>query len=154
MSEELSVSGLAARAGVSPDAVRYYERLGLLPPTRRSAAGHRRYDERAVERLRFVRGAQRVGLRLREIGALLEVVDRGRCPCGHTEALLRARMAEIDTELARLGALRAELVRLLTHRPDQSCSVESAADWWCVQAFSQEGGDGDGGVPKLRLSVR
>src|SRR6266540_4341336 len=106
MSEHLTVSGLAAQVGVSPDAVRYYERLGLLPPPARSTAGYRLYDEGAVERLRFVKGAQRVGLRLREIGELLQVMDQGQCPCGHTEALLRERLAEIDAQLARLVALR------------------------------------------------
>ena len=154
MNEDLTVSGLAARVGVSPDAVRYYERLGLLPPPARSAAGYRRYNQRAVARLRFVKGAQRVGLRLREIAELLQVVDRGQCPCGHTEALLRERLAEVDTELARLGALREELARLLAQAPGEACTVETAEGWWCVQAFSNQGGDGDGGVPELRLPVR
>jgi DNA-binding transcriptional MerR regulator len=154
MSEHLTTSGLAARVGVSPDAVRYYERLGLLAAPARSAAGYRRYDEGAVERLRLVKGAQRVGLRLREIAELLEVVDRGQCPCGHTEALLRERLAEVDTELARLGALRGALARLLAQTPEQACTAETAEGWWCVQAFSNQGGDGDGGVPELRLPVR
>jgi DNA-binding transcriptional MerR regulator len=117
-------------------------------------AGYQRYDERAVQRLRFVKGAQRVGLRLREIAELLEIVDRGQCPCGHTEALLRQRLAEVDVELARHGALRAELARLLAQAPEQGCTVETAEEWWCVQAFAREGGDGDGGVPELRLPVR
>jgi DNA-binding transcriptional MerR regulator len=107
MSEQLTVSDLAARVGVSPDAVRYYERLGLLPPPARSMAGYRRYDERAIQRLRFVKGAQRVGLRLREIAELLQVLDRGQCPCGHTEALVCERLAAVDAELARLAALQA-----------------------------------------------
>src|SRR6266540_3104884 len=154
MSEDLTVSGLAAQVGVSPDTVRYYERLGLLPRPARSAAGYRRYDEEAVQRLRFVKGAQRVGLRLREIGELLQVVDRGQCPCGHTEALLRERLAEVDAELARLEALRSELARLLAQRPEPACAMDTAEEWGCVQAFSQEGGDGDGGVPELRLPVR
>jgi DNA-binding transcriptional MerR regulator len=154
MSEHLTVSGLAARVGVSRDAVRYYERLGLMPRPARSAAGYRRYDHSAVQRLRFVKGAQRVGLRLREIAELLEVVDRGQCPCGHSEALLRQRLAEVDAELARLRALRGELARLLTQRPKPSCSATTASQWWCVQAFSEQGGDGDGGVPELRLPVR
>jgi DNA-binding transcriptional MerR regulator len=137
MSRNLTVSGLANRVSVSPDAVRYSERLGLLPRPARSAAGYRRYDQRAVERLRFVKGAQRVGLRLREIAELLQVVDRGQCPCGHTDALLRERLAEVDAELARLGALRATLARLLAERPEQACAVETAGEWWCVQAFSR-----------------
>jgi DNA-binding transcriptional MerR regulator len=154
MREHLTVSGLAPRVGVSPDAVRYYERLGLLPPPSRSTAGYRRYDEGAVQRLRFVKGAQRVGLRLREIAELLEVADRGKCPCGHTEALLRERLAEVDVELARLAALRGDLVRLLAQAPQEACAVETAQGWWCVQAFSNQGGDSDGGVSELRLPVR
>ncbi len=54
-----------------------------------------------------------MGLRLREILELLQVADRGQCPCGHTETLLRQRLAEVDAELDRLGALRAGLARLL-----------------------------------------
>jgi DNA-binding transcriptional MerR regulator len=119
MSEDLTVSGLAARVGVSPDAVRYYERLGLLAPPARSTAGYRRYDEAAVQRLRLVKGAQRVGLRLREIAELLEVVDRGQCPCGHTETLLRERLAEVDAELARLGALRGSWPGCLPRPPSR-----------------------------------
>lgn len=154
MSEQLTVSGLARQVGVSPHAVRYYERLGLLRAAARTAAGYRRYDEDAVGRLRLVKGAQRVGLRLREIAELLEVVDRGRCPCGHTEALLRRRLAEVDTELARLGALRGELARLLAQAPEQACTAATAEGWWCVQAFSSKGGERDGGVSELRLPLR
>jgi DNA-binding transcriptional MerR regulator len=87
----LTVSALADQAGLSPDTVRYYERVGLLPEPARSAAGYRLYDQAAVGRLRLIKGAQRAGLRLREIGELLQVADQGQCPCGHTETLLRQR---------------------------------------------------------------
>jgi len=150
----LMVSALADRVGLSAAAVRYYERCGLLAAPARSAAGWRLYDQTAVERLRFIKGAQRVGLRLQEIRELLEVVDRGQCPCGHTDALLRQRLVEVDAELVRLGALRAELARRLAQAPALGCSATTADQWWCVQAFAQEGGDGDGGVPQLRLPVR
>jgi DNA-binding transcriptional MerR regulator len=153
MSTSLTVSTLADRVGLSADAVRYYERLGLLPAPRRSAAGYRLYDEAAVERLRFVKGAQRVGLRLREIRELLEVIDLGRCPCGHTQTLLAQRLVEVDAQLARLAALRAELARLLDQGPTDACAATTASEWWCVQEFTQ-GGDGDGGVPELRLPLR
>src|SRR4029453_262512 len=58
----------------------YYERVGLLPPPARSAAGYRLYDQDAVARLRLIKGAQGAGLRLREIGELLQVADQGLCP--------------------------------------------------------------------------
>jgi MerR, DNA binding len=53
------------------------------------------------------------GLRPREIGELLQVADQGLCPCGHTETLLRERLAEVRAELDRLRGLEAELIRLL-----------------------------------------
>ncbi len=76
----MSVSALAARVGVRPDTVRYYERAGLLPAPARTSAEHRRYDEGAVDRLQFIQGAQRLGLRLREIRDLLAVADTGTAP--------------------------------------------------------------------------
>jgi DNA-binding transcriptional MerR regulator len=92
----LTVSTLARQVGIRPDTVRYYERAGLLPPPLRSPAGYRQYDPATADRLRFIRGAQRLGLRLREIADLLAVRDRGACPCGHAEALVRQRISELD----------------------------------------------------------
>lgn len=141
----LTVSALASRAGLSPDAVRYYERVGLLPAPARSPAGYRLYDEQAVARLRVIKGAQRAGLRLREIAELLAVIDQGQCPCGHTQAVLAQRLREVDAELERLQALRAELAGVLAQAPTAAaCPAESAEGWWCVQTFSAKGGDSDG----------
>jgi DNA-binding transcriptional MerR regulator len=130
----LTVSALAYQVGLSADTVRYYERVGLLPKPARSASGYRLYDQAAVGRLRLIKGAQRAGLRLREIGELLQVADRGQCPCGHTETLLRQRLGEVQAELARLQALETDLTRLLEHDPDPACpvAVTAAADWWCA----------------------
>src|SRR5918992_3569756 len=63
----LRVSELAGQAGLTTDTVRYYERVGLLPEPPRSASGYRQYDEELADRLRFIKGAQRFGLRLGEI---------------------------------------------------------------------------------------
>ena len=113
----LSVAQLARSVGVKPDTIRYYEKAGLLPPPLRTSADHRRYDDAAVDRLRFIQGAQRLGLRLREIRTLLEVRDTGVCPCGPVEVLLHEHVDELDRELTRLAALRTELVRLLDALP-------------------------------------
>ena len=131
----LTVSALAATAGLSADTVRYYERVGLLPAPARSAAGYRLYGQDAVGRLRLIKGAQRAGLRLREIVELLQVADRGQCPCGHTETLLRGRLAEVRAELERLRALEADLTRLLEQPPDPPCpeATTAAVAWWCAE---------------------
>jgi DNA-binding transcriptional MerR regulator len=135
----LTVSHLGAEVGLSAATVRYYERLGLLPPPERTAAGYRQYPKEAVDRLRLIKSAQRLGLRLREIGELLAICDQGLCPCGHSEALLHARMAEIDAQVAELLAVRAELARVAERYPAAACHDPAATSRWCETAFAQEG---------------
>ena len=129
MPARLSVSALAKRVGVSADTVRYYEKTGLLPEPERTAADYRAYDNSAVDRLRFIQGAQRLGLRLREIKALLEVRDTGQCPCEPAEQLLRHHVAEIDREMRRLRALRAELVAMADRLPGPDCPDPAPGTW-------------------------
>jgi DNA-binding transcriptional MerR regulator len=133
----LRVAELAELAGVSPDTVRYYERAGLLDPPPRTAAGYRHYPPSTVERLRFVQGCQRLGLRLREIAELLAVRDTGVCPCEPAEQLLRRHIAELDAELARLAALRADLVRMVDGLPDGGCP-DPAPGTWCPPADASD----------------
>ena len=102
------------------------------PPGRRPATGST--TRAPSDRLRLIKGAQRAGLRLREIGELLQVADQGQCPCGHTETLLHERLAEVHAELERLHALEADLTRLLERQPDPTCPdmTAGAAAWWCA----------------------
>lgn len=135
----MTVSQLASRTGVSPDTVRYYEREGLLPPPARSAAGYRLFDEASLERIGFVRRAQDLGLRLREIRELLDVSDRGTCPCGHTLELLYARIAEVDAEMARLTELRSNLTEMVAAPPAPDC--EARWEWVCGPYLATKGGE-------------
>ena len=109
----LSVSELAGRAGISPDTVRYYGRLGLLPETGRTEAGHRYYDEAALERLRFIKGAQWFELRLEEIRELLDLLDKEACAGGLSRDIVVRRIAAIDEQRARLDEMREALCRLV-----------------------------------------
>jgi DNA-binding transcriptional MerR regulator len=133
----LRVAELAAAVGIPPDTVRYYERTGLLPPPQRTAAGYRSYDRSAVERLQFIQGGQRLGLRLADIRDLLAVRDTGTCPCEPAEELLRRRLAEVDAEIARLVALRTEMVAMADALPASDCPPPTPGTW-CPPT---EGGD-------------
>jgi DNA-binding transcriptional MerR regulator len=135
----LTISNLGAKVGLSADTVRYYERLGLLPAAARTAAGYRQYGTEAITRLRFIKSAQRVGLRLREIAELLAICDQGLCPCGHTETLLRNRMSEIDAQVAELLAVRGALARMVEQHPAATCHDPTATKWWCETVFAEEG---------------
>jgi DNA-binding transcriptional MerR regulator len=143
----LTVGQLAERAGVRADTIRYYERAGLLPPPTRTDGDHRRYGAADVDRLLFIRGAQRLGLRLAEIRELLTVRDTGVCPCGPAETLLQQHIGEIDRELARLSRLRAELTGMVAglSAPSEPCPDPVPGTWCPVDrpdsALNPRGGD-------------
>lgn len=125
-----TISVLADTLGLRTDTLRYYDRLGLLRPSGRTAAGYRLYDEEASERLQFIKGAQRMGLRLGDIKELLEVRDRGQCPCGHTRVLVERRLAEVNSEIRQLTGVRRQLLEL--KKRNEQCMEVPAEEWSCV----------------------
>ncbi len=153
VTELLTVGRLASLAGVRPDTIRYYERAGLLPAPRRTGGDHRRYAATDIDRLLFIRGAQRLGLRLAEIRELQAVRDTGVCACEPAEEMLRRHVAEIDTEMARLARLRTQIKGMLTAMPGPECP-DPVPGTWCPAGLQapdrdrdREGGDAD--VPVL-----
>ncbi len=125
----MRVAELARIVGLSPDTIRYYERAGLLLAPARTPAGYREYDATAVDRLRFIQGAQRLGLTLEDIRSLLAVRDTGKCPCEPAGELLGRRLAGLDAEMARLAALRAEMVAMLEALPSDDCPQPTPGTW-------------------------
>jgi DNA-binding transcriptional MerR regulator len=111
----LRIGDLASRAGVSADALRYYERRGLLRPSGRRASGYRQYAREAVGVVRFIKQAQALGFTLDEVEELLRL----RGAVGQPTAALQARevaaakVRDIDDKLRQLGALRDALAGLV-----------------------------------------
>lgn len=134
----LKVSELAEKGGVSPDTVRYYEKEGLLAEPARTHSGYRQYDEAAVERLHFIRGARTLGLKLGDIQELLAIRDRGACPCGHTQKLLEQKVVEIDAEIRQLRTLKRDLLSM----ERLECPTDSGSSPWpCEIEFVKRGGE-------------
>lgn len=125
----LRVAELAAAVGVGADTIRYYEKAGLLPGPARTPAGYRIYEADAVDRLQFIQGAQRLGLKLRDIKDLLAIRDTGVCPCEPAEELLRRRLTDLDAEMARLSALREQMVAMIEALPSQDCPPPLPGSW-------------------------
>ena len=104
--ELLSVGQVAARSGLAPSAVRWYEAQGLVTSTR-TAGGARRYQRSVLRRLAFVRAAQNVGLSLAEIRAALATLPEGRAPTARDWARLsEGWRARLDEQIAALTQLR------------------------------------------------
>nr|WP_298410913.1 helix-turn-helix domain-containing protein [uncultured Halomonas sp.] len=110
----IGIGDLARHSGCKPETVRYYERIGLLPDATRSEGGQRRYDERTVRRLTFIRHARDFGFSIEAVRELLEMADHPEMPCDEVDAFAKHHLAEVESRLQRLAALRDELKRMVT----------------------------------------
>jgi MerR family copper efflux transcriptional regulator len=97
----MRISVAARAAGVSVETVRYYERAGLLAQPQRPLAGYRGYQQDAVERIQFVKRAQRLGFTLTEIRDLLNLQFDSHLTCEDVTRRAGAKVAEIEERIAR-----------------------------------------------------
>jgi DNA-binding transcriptional MerR regulator len=107
------IGEVARRAGVSPDLVRYYERVGVLPRAPRTAGGFRYYSDDTVRGLLFVRNAIRFGFTSKELAGFLKARDSGRPPCHSVRAAGHRLLKEMDDHLARLHEAREAMAETL-----------------------------------------
>lgn len=121
----MRIGELAARAGVNPKTIRFYEQRGLLPDPVRLASGYRDYRFGDEARLVFIKTAQRLGFSLAEIGEILALKERGERPCDYVLQALDAQVTDIDQRVGELVTLRSELTALKAKadqlRPEDSC---------------------------------
>lgn len=111
---EVMLAGDAAKAlGVGVQTLHYYEREGLIPPPSRSASGYRLYTQAELERVRFVRKAQALGLPLHEVKDILHLAEQGRSPCGRVQVALVEKFREVNERLRELESFRDELATLI-----------------------------------------
>jgi MerR, DNA binding len=131
------VSDLAEKAGVRRTRSATTKKKACSRNRLGRTAVTARYDGAALERLHFIRGAQTLGLKLGDIKELLDIRDRGACPCGHTQQLLEKRVADIDAEIRELKTLRRELQSM--ERLD--CPSDGSSPWPCEIEFVKRGGE-------------
>jgi DNA-binding transcriptional MerR regulator len=116
------VREVARAAGVSPEAVRFYARIGLLQPSRDHRNGYRTFSEWDVRVVRFTKSAQGLGFTLAEIKTLVSTAKDGATPCPMVREVIARRVAETDRELDAMVALRdrmADAVRRWRRKPDR-----------------------------------
>ena len=101
----MRISELARRTGVTPHALRHYERIGLLKPPR-TAGGYRDYPESARREVIFIAMSREIGFSLKEIAESLPRYRAGRLRYDDVIEAMRERMARIDEQVAALKAQR------------------------------------------------
>lgn len=105
----LNIGETARRGGVSVEAMRYYERLGLIVAPDRDGNGYRKYPAEAVRRVRFIKRAQDVGFTLKDVSELLSLKADPGASCRDVRDRARNKLDEIDDKIAMLTRMRGVL---------------------------------------------
>jgi MerR family transcriptional regulator, redox-sensitive transcriptional activator SoxR len=113
VAELLTIGEVSRRSGVAASALRFYEERGLIA-SERAGSGHRRYARPVLRRIAFIVFAQRIGLKLEEIGAELAKLPPDRAPTRRDWARLSAGWsARIDERIAELQRLQRGLTECI-----------------------------------------
>ncbi len=109
----MKISDAAAASGCHLETIRYYERVGLMPPPARTASGYRAYRPAEVERLRFISRGRELGFSLEEIRSLLRLDDDSKMSCGDVDVIARTHLADIRQRIDELHRMATELERVI-----------------------------------------
>lgn len=116
-------SGQVAKAvGVNIQTLRFYERVGILAPPRRSRSGYRQYTDETVRVLSFIKRAQELGFTLKEARELLKLRAAGSARREAARKAAEHKVADIDRRIRDLSAIREALGGLLS-----TCACEGGA---------------------------
>ena len=144
--DAMQIGAIATRTGVTVEALRYYEKRGLVRPIARRGSGYREYSADSVRVVLFIKRAQALGFSLTEVEELVRL--RERAWAGDAPRVLRdaavSKIEDIDHRVQQLGALRRALAELVS-ACDAACPVEPAvSDCECEPSL---GGTSVGGLP-------
>lgn len=137
----MQIGELAALLKLNPRTIRFYESIRVIPKARRTPTGYRDYDETDLERIKFIKLAQSIGLPLDDIREILALRDRGEAPCGYVQEVIGREAERIDQRIAQLQQLRRELGRLRVRAKE--LAVGPGAARVCPIIEHQDPGDPD-----------
>lgn len=128
----LTIGAVAREAGVTVEALRYYEREGLIGAPRRGRNGYRHFGPDAVDRVRFIKRAQDVGFTLNDVKELLALQARPGAACGDVRMRAAGKIREIEAKVATLQRMKAFLdswvARCVDNGPVAHCPVLGALE--------------------------
>ncbi|HEX4783038.1 MAG TPA: heavy metal-responsive transcriptional regulator [Candidatus Sulfotelmatobacter sp.] len=111
--QTLRSGALANAAGVSPDTIRHYERIGVLQRASRTDSGYRVYPASALERVLVVQRALRIGFTLAELAKVLKARDAGGASCHRVYQLARDKLKGIEADIETLKRTRRYVKKVL-----------------------------------------
>jgi DNA-binding transcriptional MerR regulator len=113
ISAALQIGQVAQKTGLSVDAIRFYEKAGLLTPPGRTEGGFRRYQQQEIADLEFIQKAQRLGFSLNEIRELFSIQRHPNEVCLHVRDLIAQKLGLVRTKIAELQRMEKDLAGAL-----------------------------------------
>ena len=129
----VTIGMLSKRTGCNIETIRYYERIGLLPPPPRSPGGTRLYGVTQLKRLTFIRRSRELGFSLEEVRELLRLIDGGNYTCGEVLAIAAGHVRAIRQKIRDLRRLEKTLAAIAAH-----CQGGTVPDCPIIDALSSE----------------
>ncbi len=109
----LKIGDVSKQSGIGIEALRFYEKSGLLDKPSRTFSGYRVYEPEILERLAFIKRAQVLGFSLDEIGQIISDARIGKSPCEEVREIVRHRLEELDERMREMRRYRKELAETL-----------------------------------------
>ena len=106
---DFRIGALSRQSGVKIETIRYYERIGIMPPPPRSQSGYRLYESHHLRRISFIRKSRQLGFSLEEIRGLLALVDEHAYSCAQVQALTQNHLETTRRKIADLQKLEGVL---------------------------------------------
>ena len=128
----LKIGELAKHAGISRDALRFYEKHGLIAPNTRTESGYRLYSKSDVVRISFILSAKEVGFTLNEIHQLLELeVTKDVKSCQDVKQFVDNKIQVVNQRLNEMKKIKQSLKTLSNaccgvNEPATHCTILGA----------------------------
>jgi len=118
----LKIGEVSKRSGIGIEALRFYEKSGLLDKPSRTFGGYRVYGPEILERLAFIKQAQALGFSLDEIKRIVDDARTGQSPCDEVREIVSRRLEELDERMRELRRYRKELAETLEEWNKMRCA--------------------------------
>lgn len=120
----LTIGKVAKKLAINIETIRFYEKKGLINQPIKPEVGYRIYPEETIERITFIKNAQKLGFTLKEIQQLLLVNDQ---PCHQVESIARFKLKSVKEKISQLQSLQRALQTLVTqcesNQDDTICPI-------------------------------
>jgi Cu(I)-responsive transcriptional regulator len=109
----MKIGDIAKATSTKVETVRFYEKIGLMPPPSRTDGNYRDYTDGHLKRLNFIRHARGLGFDIAEIRSLLDLVDQPERDCADADRIATGHLTAVEEKISQLEVLRGELARMV-----------------------------------------